>query len=135
MDFRYIYTRLNVANFQDCKAFYKDVLNLPFVFEDAQDEYIEFRTGTTSITLYNRAKLSEFVGTHEPLTYDGHSGAVALTFHVNNIDDAIAYLQSKGVTMITQPITYPDRGFIAATFRDPEGVLIEVEQMTDVVIG
>ena len=26
MRFQYIYTRLNVENFQDCKAFYRDVL-------------------------------------------------------------------------------------------------------------
>ena len=135
MNFRYIYTRLNVENFQACKAFYRDVLGLAIKFEDDMDEYVEFDTGSILISLFNRKKLTEFMTRDDALSYDRHSARVVLSFQVSNLDDAIAYLQTHSVEMLNPPTSYPDRGFISTCFRDPDGNLIELEQMTDVLIS
>lgn len=135
MDFKYTYTRLNVANFDVCKTFYRDVLGLPVLFEDDMDEYIEFDTGSVKISLINRDKLPEYVGRGELLTYAPDDASTALTFVVNDIEAATAYLTSKGVRMVNQPANFPDRGFVSVCFHDPDGNLVELEQVTDVVIG
>lgn len=135
MNFQYIYTRLNVENFQACKAFYRDVLNLNIKFEDDKDEYVEFDAGSMRITLFNREKLTDFISRNESLTYDSQSARVVLSFQVSNMEEAVAYLKTHGVEMLNMPTNYPDRGFISTCFRDPDDNLIELEQMTDVLIA
>lgn len=136
MKFQYIYTRLNVEDFQACKAFYRDVLGLSMKFEDDMDEYVEFDTGAACITLFNRQKLGDFIAGDEynSLNYNPHSARVALSFQVADLDAAIAHLKSHNVEILNPPTDYPDRGFISSCFRDPDGNLIEIEQMTDVLI-
>ena len=135
MEFKYTYTRLNVANFEVCKAFYRDVLGLTVLFEDAMDEYVELETGATKISLINRDKVPEFVGRDELLSYSPDDASVVLTFVVPDVEAAVEYLTAKGVPMANQPANFPDRGFVSVCFHDPDGNLIELEQMTDVVIG
>jgi predicted enzyme related to lactoylglutathione lyase len=134
MDFRYTYTRLNVENFQACKAFYRDVMGLSIKFEDDTDEYIEFEANSMRITLFNRKKLTDFIPKTESLSYDPHNAQVVLSFRVQSLDDAISYLKSHNVELLTPAINYPDRGFLSTCFRDPDGNLIELEQVTDVLI-
>ncbi|WP_017324559.1 VOC family protein [Synechococcus sp. PCC 7336] len=134
MHFQYIYTRLNVENFQTCKAFYRDVLKLSIKFEDDMDEYVEFDAGSIRITLFNRKKLAGFITRDDSLNYDTHSARVVLSFQVGNMEEAIAYLRARDIAILNPPTSYPDRGFISTCFRDPDGNLIELEQMTDVSI-
>lgn len=129
MKFEYIYTRLNVSNYEACKQFYNNVLGFEVLFADDADEYAEFDTGKTLLTIFNREKLSEFVGREEQMTYDPKHAEVALSFRVHDLDAAIKYLKGMGVTIINLPWSYPDRGFISACFRDPDGNLIELEQL------
>ena len=134
MQLRYRYTRLNVKNFETCKAFYKNVLGLVLKFEDNMDEYAEFDTGTTLITLFNRNRLTEFIPQRESLSYDTDSAKAVLSFQVNDLKATISHLQAHDVEMLNPPTGYPDRGFLSTCFRDPDGNLIELEQMTDVMI-
>ncbi|WP_299492528.1 VOC family protein [Acaryochloris sp. IP29b_bin.137] len=135
MDFRYIYTRLNVENFHACKAFYRDVLGLPIKFEDDRDEYVEFDADSVRITLFNRQKLDNFIPKEESLSFDIHNAQIVLSFQVSDIEAAIAHLKHHAVELLAPPTRYPDRGFLSACFRDPDGNLIEIEQMTDVLIS
>jgi len=45
-----------VENFPACKACCRDVLGLPVQFEDDVDEYVEFKTGGTRLSRFNREK-------------------------------------------------------------------------------
>jgi catechol 2,3-dioxygenase-like lactoylglutathione lyase family enzyme len=135
MNFKYTYTRLNVKDFLACKTFYQDVLGLTIKFEDEKDEYVEFDTGHIRITLFNREKLTDFIPKEEFLSDDAHSARVVLSFQVSSIEEATTYLKSKGVEMVNLPINYPDRGFVSSCFRDPDGNLIELEEMRDILIA
>lgn len=134
MHFKYIYTRLNVKNFEACKAFYRDILGLKIKFEDDMDEYVEFDTGSAHITLFNREKLGEFISADEPLNFDAQSGRVVLSFQVNNLEEVVAYLKGHNIELLNTPTNYADRGFISTCFRDPDGNLIELEEMVDALI-
>ena len=129
MKFEYTYTRLNVANYQACKQFYCGVLGLEVVYADDRDEYAELATGQTLITLFNRQQLGDFVGANEAVNYDTHYAGVVLSFRVVNLDEAIAHLKAQGVKMVNEPINFPMQGFITACFRDPDGNLIELQQL------
>ncbi|MGF1480187.1 MAG: VOC family protein [Cyanophyceae cyanobacterium] len=129
MKLNYIYTRLNVCDYQACKKFYRDVLGFEVAFADDDDEYTEFNTGNTRLSIFDRQKLREFVGPDEPMSYERSYAGVALSFQVHNLDEAVAELKHQGVTIISPPWNFPDRGFLSACFRDPDGNLIELQQL------
>ncbi|ABW31082.1 VOC family protein [Acaryochloris marina] len=135
MDFRYIYTRLNVANFHACKAFYRDIMGLPVKFEDDRDEYVEFDANSIRLTLFNRQNLDNFIPKEESLSFDVHNAQIVLSFQVSNLEEATTHLKNHQVELLAPPTSYPDRGFLSTCFRDPDGNLIEIEQMTDVLIS
>lgn len=135
MQLKYTYTRLNVENFQACKAFYRDALGLSIKFEDDMDEYVEFDTGSTPITLFNREKLADFITRDGALNYDAHSARVVLTFQVEDLEAAIAHLKTFQVELLNPPTGYPDRGFVSTCFRDPDGNLVEMEQLAEGVMA
>ncbi|WP_404785918.1 VOC family protein [Altericista sp. CCNU0014] len=134
MNLKYAYTRLNVENYEACKLFYKNVLGLTALYENDAEEYAELDAGETKITILNRARLKEYIGPTEAVAYDSHNAKIALTFTVRNLDEAIAHLKSHGVVMINDPWQRPEDGlmqggFITTCFRDPDGNLIEFEQI------
>jgi catechol 2,3-dioxygenase-like lactoylglutathione lyase family enzyme len=134
MNLRYTHTRLNVEDYETCKRFYQDVLGFKIVYANDTEEYAELDTGEIKITLLNRARLREFVGPVETVTYDPHDAKLVLTFTVENLDETISQLKTKGITMVNAPWQRLEDGlmqggFITACFRDPDGNLIELEQI------
>jgi catechol 2,3-dioxygenase-like lactoylglutathione lyase family enzyme len=119
MKLKYIYTRLNVRDYAACKLFYQDVLGFKVSYANDAEEYAELDAGETKITILNRARLKEYVGPIETVTYDPHEAKVVLTFAVPNLEEAIAQLKAKGMMQ---------GGVLTVCFRDPDGNLIEFEQ-------
>jgi catechol 2,3-dioxygenase-like lactoylglutathione lyase family enzyme len=134
MQLKYTYTRLNVQNYADCKRFYQEVLGFKVIYANDAREYAELDAGETKITLLNRARLREFIGSTEALTYDLHEAKIALTFAVNNLDEAVAELKAHDIPLVNSPWQRMEDGLmqggsITACFRDPDGNLIELEQI------
>lgn len=133
MNLKYIYTRLNVQNYEACKLFYQDVLGLKVSWADDAQEYTEFEAGETKITILNRARLKDYIDLINTVTYDPQNAKIVLTFAVLNLDEAIAQLKDKGISILSNPWQFPEEGitggFITACFRDPDGNLIELEQI------
>jgi catechol 2,3-dioxygenase-like lactoylglutathione lyase family enzyme len=141
MNLKYIYTRLHVQNYLDCKLFYQKVLGLKVSLANDAQEYVEFDAGATKITILNRfsfreatpTRLKDYIDSIESATYDRRDAKIILSFAVPDLDDAIAQLKAKGVPMFSSPWQHPEEGlaggFITACIRDPDGNLIELEQI------
>jgi catechol 2,3-dioxygenase-like lactoylglutathione lyase family enzyme len=132
MNLSYVYTRLNVRDYAACKLFYQDVLGLKVSMVNDAQEYTEFDAGATKITILNRSRLKDYIDSVETATYDPNDAKVVLTFTVPNLDEAIAHLKSKGVSIFSSPSQFSEDGItggaISACVRDPDGNLIELEQ-------
>jgi catechol 2,3-dioxygenase-like lactoylglutathione lyase family enzyme len=132
MNLNYVYTRLNVRDYAACKLFYQDVLGLKVSMANDAQEYTEFDAGATKITILNRSRLKDYIDSVETATYDPNDAKVVLTFTVPNLDEAIAHLKSKGVSIFSSPSQFSEDGItggaISACVRDPDGNLIELEQ-------
>jgi catechol 2,3-dioxygenase-like lactoylglutathione lyase family enzyme len=132
MNLTYVYTRLNVRDYAACKLFYQDVLGLKVSMVNDAQEYTEFDAGATKITILNRSRLKDYIDSTETVTYDPDDAKIILTFAVPNLDEAIAHLKSKGVSIVSSPSQFSEDGLtggaISACVRDPDGNLIELEQ-------
>ena len=141
MNLKYICTRLNVQNYAECKLFYQDVLGLKVSMNNDAEEYIEFDAGETKITILNRSRLKDYIDSilvprgsaNETATYDRHDAKIILTFAVPDLDDAIAQLKVKGIPIFSPPWQFPVEGLaggvVSACIRDPDGNIIELEQI------
>jgi predicted enzyme related to lactoylglutathione lyase len=133
MNLKYIYTRLHVENYLDCKLFYQNVLGLKASMTNDDEEYVEFDAGEIKITILNRSRLKDYIDSIESATYDRRDAKILLTFAVTDLDDAIVQLKAKGVPIFSSPWQHPEEGlaggFITACIRDPDGNLIELEQI------
>jgi catechol 2,3-dioxygenase-like lactoylglutathione lyase family enzyme len=133
MNLKYICTRLNVQNYAACKLFYHDVLGFKVSLADDAEEYAELDAGATKITILNRSRLKDYIDSIESATYDRHDAKMILTFAVPDLDDAIAQLKAKGVPIFSSPWQHPEEGliggFLTACVRDPDGNIIELEQI------
>jgi catechol 2,3-dioxygenase-like lactoylglutathione lyase family enzyme len=134
MNLKYIYTRLHVQNYLDCKLFYQDILGLKVFLTNDVQEYVEFDAGEIKITILNRARLKDYIDSIESVTYDRHDAKIVLTFAVPDLDEAISQLKANGVEIFSSPCQHPEEegltgGFITACIRDPDGNLIELQQI------
>ena len=133
MNLKYIYTRLHVQNYLDCKLFYQNILGLKVSLANDDEEYVEFDAGETKITLLNRSRLKDYIDSIESVTYDRHDAKIILTFAVPDLEDAISQLKAKGVEIFSSPWQFSDDGLmggvLSAGIRDPDGNIIEHEQI------
>ena len=86
------------------RAFYADVLGLPFVFAD--DDSAVFRVGSTLVDLLRVEAADELVA---PAAVGGPDrGARALfTAHVADVDATVAELARRGVPVLNRPVDRP----------------------------
>ncbi len=133
MNLKYICTRLNVENYADCKLFYQNVLGFKVSLDDDDEEYTELDAGATKITILNRSRLKDYIDSIETATYDRRDAKIILTFAVPDLDDAISQLEAKGVVIFSSPWQFPEEGLtggvLSACIHDPDGNIIELEQI------
>ena len=133
MNLKYICTRLNVENYLACKLFYQNVLGFKVFLDDDAEEYTELDTGATKITIVNRSRLKDYIDSIESATYDRRNAKTILTFAVPDLDETIAQLKANGVSVFSSPWQHPAEGlaggFLTACVRDPDGNIIELEQI------
>ena len=133
MNLKYSYTRLNVQNYTECKLFYQHVLGFKVSLADEAEEYAELDAGATKITLLNRSRLKDYIDSIETATDDRRDAKIILTFTVPDLDDALTQLKAKGVPTFSSHWQFPAEGLaggvLSACIHDPDGNLIELEQI------
>ena len=133
MKFQYVYTRLYVEDCRACYKFYHDVLGLEATFISDIDTYVELTDGKVKLTLLNQNKLIEYLGNKAQFRFESKSDRLSLSFEVNDVEQACKHLQEQGIEMVSPPMNIPDWGVKLALVRDPEGNLIELTQMGEMV--
>ncbi|MGK7950475.1 MAG: VOC family protein [Xenococcaceae cyanobacterium] len=128
MKFQYIYTRLYVKDCRACYEFYHDILGLEATFISEMDTYVELTDGQVKLTLLNQNKIKEYLGTKTNFLFEGNCDRIAVSFQVEDVEEACQYLKTKGVEIISPAWDIPDWGIKIAFIRDPEGNLIELTQ-------
>ena len=113
---------LFVEDLEAAKRFYRDVFQLPVVFED--DNSTVFKFGETVINLL---KTSEAPGLVEPATVATPDAGVRFQFtlDVDDVDAKCEELKQRGVELLNGPMNRP-WGIRTASFRDPGGHIWEI---------
>ena len=104
------------------RAFYADVLGLPFVFAD--EDSAVFRLGGTLVNLL-RVEAAEELVTPAPVGGAGRGARALFTAHVPDVDATVAELARRGVTPLNGPVDRP-WGPRTAAFADPAGNVWEL---------
>lgn len=133
MKFKFTYTRLFVEDYKACYKFYHDLLGLEATFTSETDTYIELTDGSVKLTLLNRKEIIGHFGRETPLFFNQKNDSVALSFLVDDVEAACGYLKEKEVEIVRPPWNFADWGIKAALVRDPDGNLIELSQMGEMV--
>ena len=100
--------------------FYRNTLGLTPVHQEGK-ELVVFRSGTTEINVYR----SDYAGTNK---------ATAVTWTVDDVNDEVAALKTKGVVfehydmpgMTREGDVYVDGDMKVAWFKDPDGNILNV---------
>ena len=133
---------VNVRNWDESVAFYRDVLGLSFLLEgEATGEGIEANTHLEGVRLRfamfaagdNRFELIQYLSPEGRPNDRGvnDTGQTHIAFVVEDIDEAFKDLTAKGVKFNATPIhidSGPLAGCAFAYFPDPNGVLLEIFQ-------
>jgi lactoylglutathione lyase len=114
------YVILYVSDLAASIRFYRDVLGVPFKFEDAG--YAEFATSGTRLGLYERRRAEWLTGaTVAP------GPAAELVFLVDDVDSQASRLAARGATVISPPTDRP-WGHRTLHVTDPDGFVVELAQ-------
>jgi len=111
-------TLLVVENLKVSKEFYINILGLDLIEEF--DDCLKLKFGQHSVFM--------FQGTMESIEYEhGYNANSTLVLTVNNLDDKISELKSKGVAFVHQSPNENRWGRYSA-FKDPSGIVHELMQ-------
>jgi lactoylglutathione lyase len=114
------YVILYVCDLDSSIVFYRDVLGLPFKFQDAG--YAEFATQGTRLGLYKRRRAEWLTGqTVTP------GPAAEVVFMVDNVNTHARRLAERGAAIIGAPTDRP-WGHRTVHLTDPDGFVVELAQ-------
>ncbi len=128
MKFNFANTRIYVNDYDRCLEFYRDIMGLEIAMISQVDRYAEFATGSTKLTVMCGNKIKEYFGSRISVFFGQKNDAIALSFQVDDVDEACKYFKDKGVEIVSMPWNFASWGVKLALIRDPEGNLIELVQ-------
>jgi catechol 2,3-dioxygenase-like lactoylglutathione lyase family enzyme len=113
---------LFVDDLEATKQFYRDVFEVPLVFEDVNSAVFDF--GNTLVNVLQARQAPELVQPAAVARPDAGSRAL-LTINVDDVDAVYADLTGRGVTFLNGPMDRP-WGVRTAAFADPGGHVWEI---------
>jgi len=113
---------LFVEDLEATKQFYREVFDLPVVFEDNNSAVFKF--GDTLINLLKISAADELIRPAAVASREAGSRFV-FTIQVEDVDAMCAELTQRGVELLNGPMDRP-WGIRTASFRDPGGHIWEI---------
>ncbi len=130
---RSFHLRLIVVDFDGCFRFYRDVLGLRATWGEEADGsasgYASFEIPDGSLSINDQSIFAPVVGFETRKPGETSKDRAALIFEVESVDAEADRLRTLGVAFETDPTTYPGWGIRAAHIRDPDGNLIEINEL------
>ena len=130
---RSFHLRLIVADFDGCFRFYRDVLGLRVTWGEEADRsasgYASFEIPDGSLSINDQSIFAPVVGFETRKPGEATKDRAALIFEVESVDAETDRLRALGVAFETEPTTYRGWGIRAAHLRDPDGNLIEINEL------
>jgi catechol 2,3-dioxygenase-like lactoylglutathione lyase family enzyme len=126
MNFTHI--RVLVTDFARSFRFYADELGLPVEEGDPDGVYASFTTPSAHISIYPRSWMAAAVGAPDMEPDTPAPDAALLALAVESVDDAFERLRGRGVAFLNEPHDRPDWGIRVLHLRDPDGLLIELNE-------
>lgn len=116
------YIILYVNDFEKTMFFYKEILGLPVKMQ--HDTYVEFDTGSTTLSINTRESVKEITGLSVPEA-NTSTQTFEVGFVVEDVEATVDMLRQNGVPIIKEPVTKP-WGQTVAYVADPDGHFIEI---------
>ncbi|NOL35242.1 VOC family protein [Bacillus safensis] len=116
------YTILYVNDVEASIHFYQHVLGFPIKLR--VESYVEFDTGDVTLSINSRQDVKEAVGLPVPEANQA-SHTFEIGFVVDDVEQTIASMKKKGVSIIKEPAKKP-WGQTVAYVSDPDGHFIEI---------
>jgi catechol 2,3-dioxygenase-like lactoylglutathione lyase family enzyme len=113
---------LFVEDLGAAKRFYRDVFQLPVVFEDDNSAVFEF--GDTLVNLLETHEAPDLVAP-APVAAPDAGVRFQFTLRVDDVDAMADELKARGVELLNGPMDRP-WGIRTASFRDPGGHIWEI---------
>lgn len=113
---------LFVPDLDAAKQFYREVFELPVVFEDGSSAVFKF--GSTLINLLIATHARELIEPAAVASRDA-GARIVFTIGVDDVDAMCARLAARGVKLLNGPMDRP-WGIRTASFMDPGGHIWEI---------
>ncbi len=126
LPFKRHHIRLLTNNFKTCFRFYRDVLELPVRYGTEDADYAEFKTDAIHIALYKKNLMTQVVDNSHGASSIPLADQIAIVIRVDNVDQVYETIRSKGVNFETAPKDQKEWECRTAHFRDPDGILLEL---------
>jgi len=112
---------LLVDDFEKSLNFYRDILGLSV--KSQEGKFANFQLGETELAIFQK---DEAV-TMFPEEHMGKGGGAVIGFQVENLEEAVGQIKTKGVEIFEGPKTTP-WGQKVAYFKDPDGNIWEISE-------
>ncbi|MBU8639479.1 VOC family protein [Bacillus pumilus] len=116
------YTILYVNDVEASIHFYQHVLGFPMKLR--VESYVEFDTGDVTLSINSRQDVKDALGLPVPEANQA-SQTFEIGFVVDDVEQTIASMKEKGVSIIKEPAKKP-WGQTVAYVADPDGHFIEI---------
>jgi len=121
--------RLIVSDFRRSYHFYRDTVGLSLDFGTEDDAVAEFDAETVLLTIVDKEQIDQIPAGIYTTAGRGSGDRSVLVFTVPDLAAACKQLAGKGVQMLSEPIAVSEWQIRVAYFRDPDGNLIEIQEL------
>lgn len=126
---RLSYIRLLVRDFDRCFDFYSEIMGFDITWGEKGEDYASFQVNEkTMLSLYKQELMMQHLGLAESVEVQ-NDYRMTIVFDSENVDDEYQRLRELNASFLNEPHDVPGWGSRCFHIVDPEGNLIEINQV------